>query len=92
MTKRAVVTLGDRLRKARMDKNMSQYDVAKAAGVRPEVISRLETGKSPGSLTSLHKIAPVLGLTIDELTVDTQPGIKPARGKPTPASKGKKTT
>ncbi|HEY3493811.1 MAG TPA: helix-turn-helix transcriptional regulator [Polyangiaceae bacterium] len=70
MTKRAIVTVGDKLRKARLDKNLSQYDVAQAAGVRPEVVCRIETGKSRGALASLYKIAPVVGLTLDELVGD----------------------
>lgn len=91
MTKRAPVTLGDKLKKARTAKNLSQYDVAKLAGVRPEVVNRIENGRSAGSLASLHRIAPVLGLSIDELVADMKPGIRPAGGRP-PANKGKKAT
>ncbi len=71
MTKRSVPTVGDKVRAARVKKKMSQYELAQQAGVRPEVVSRIETGKSDGSLTSLHRIAPVLGLTLDELTSDS---------------------
>ncbi len=70
MARRNVITLGDKLRKRRTDLKKSQYDVAKEAGVRPELISRLENGRSDGSFASLHKIAHVLGMTIDELTAD----------------------
>lgn len=83
MTKRAVVTIGDKLRAKRKKLELSQYEVARLAGLRPEVISRLETGKSDGSLGSLHKLAPVLGFTIDELLADQTT----AKAKP----KGKKT-
>lgn len=72
MTKRAPITLGDKLRAKRLAMKKSQLEVAIEAGLRPEVISRLENGKSPGSLASLHKLAPVLGLSIDELTKDQQ--------------------
>jgi transcriptional regulator with XRE-family HTH domain len=71
MSKRAVVTLGDKVRAARTQKNLSQLELAQKAGVRPEVVSRIETGKSPGSLGSLYKLAPHLGLTIDELAPQT---------------------
>lgn len=73
MTKRALVTLGDKLRAKRLALKKSQYEVAVEAGLRPEVISRLENNKSPGSLVSLHKLAPVLGLTIEELANLSQP-------------------
>ena len=72
MVKRAVVTIGDRLRAARIKLKKSQYEVAVESGLRPEVISRLETGKTGASLVSLHKLAPVLGLSIDELVKDQQ--------------------
>lgn len=70
MTKRALVTIGDRLRAKRLALKKSQYEIAVEAGLRPEVISRLETGKSNASLASLHKLAPVLGFSIDELMKD----------------------
>ena len=82
MSKRPVVTLGDRLRAARLKAQKSQYQVAREAGVRPEVVSRIETGKSPGSLGSLHTIAPVVGLTIDDLTTDPTVIAKPKGKKP----------
>lgn len=84
MAKRAVITLGDKLRAARLKQKKSQYEVAVECGLRPEVISRLETGKSGASLASLHKLAPVLGLTIDELMAD--PAAAPAK---TATKKGK---
>lgn len=67
MPKRSVPTVGDKVRAARNKKQLNQYQLAQQAGVRPELISRIETGKSDGSLASLHKIAPVLGLTLDDL-------------------------
>lgn len=83
MSKRAP-TLGDRLRSLREKKNLSQYDVATAAGIRPESLSRLETGKSQtATLASLHKLAPVLGCTIDDIIGNLAPATvaKKKRGK-----------
>lgn len=60
------VTLGDRLRNAREKLGKSQWDVATEAGLRPETLSRLENGSSAG-LSSLHKLAPVLGLDVMRL-------------------------
>lgn len=88
MKKPAVVTVGDRVRAARNAKALSQLDLATAAGLRPEVISRLERGTTASSLASLHKLAPVLGVTLDELLngkptapVKAAPAAKPAKKK-----------
>jgi DNA-binding XRE family transcriptional regulator len=81
MTKRApVATIGERLRAKRLALKKSQYEVAVEAGLRPEVISRLENNKTKASLTSLHKLAPILGFSIDELTRDQSFASKP-KGK-----------
>lgn len=98
MSKRIVVTLGDRVKSRREKAGLTQYELAMKAGMRPEAVSRIETGKSPASLASLHKIAPVLGTTIDELLKDESqsppqgPAVKktPASGPTTKkATKGK---
>lgn len=65
--KRLVVTIGDKLRAAREKLEKTQYEIAVASGLRPEVISRLENNKTAATLASLHKLAPVLGFSIDEL-------------------------
>lgn len=80
MTKRATVTLGDQVRAARIKKGLTQYQLAQDAGLRPEVISRLENGKSGSSLASLHKLAPLLGLSLDDLAPDLR---KPKKKKGT---------
>lgn len=61
------ITIGDRVRAARVKRGLTQNELANAAGIRPEVISRLENSRCAASLTSLCKIAPVLRITIDEL-------------------------
>lgn len=62
-----VVTIGDKLRKLREKAGKTQYEVAIAAGIRPEVLCRLEGNKNPAALSSLHKLAPVLGFTVETL-------------------------
>lgn len=80
MSKPRVATIGDKVRAARTKLGWSQYELAQQAGVRPEVISRIETGKSGASLASLHKICPKLGLSLDDLTSDpAQSGAKSKR-------------
>lgn len=94
MTKRALVTLHDKLRAARQRLGKTQYEIALEAGVRPEVVSRLERGIGRGSLASLHKLCPVLGLSLDELVADTNLNAKPTvastKAKPAPKKKGTK--
>lgn len=58
------------MRKKRIDLGKTQYDIAREAGVRPELINRLENGRTQGTLASLWKICPVLGTSIDELMRD----------------------
>lgn len=70
MAKRLTVTVGDRMRAKRLQLKLSQLEVANLAKVRPETVNRIETGRSPASLASLHKIAPVLGTTVDGLLQD----------------------
>ena len=79
MTKRASVTVGDRVRAKRLALKLSQYEVAKLAGIRPETMSKLETGKNAASLVTLHKVAPILGTTIDELLNDETTAPKPPK-------------
>ena len=78
-----VITIGDRLKAKRLALKKSQYEVAVEAGLRPEVISRLENNRSNASLASLHKLAPVLGFSIDELVKD-QTSVKQQKGKARP--------
>jgi transcriptional regulator with XRE-family HTH domain len=42
-------------------------------------MSKLETGKNAASLVTLHKVAPILGTTIDELLNDETTAAKPPK-------------
>lgn len=61
--------VGQRLRKMREERGLSQEELASAAGVRQGNISRLERGKvaSPG-IDLLSKVAAGLGVSVEELT------------------------
>ena len=85
------MTLGDELRSARKKLGKTQYEIAVEAGLRPEVVSRLETGKSRASLLSLHKLCPILGLSLDTLTAAHKLDGSPAPLPPSPAKKKKGT-
>jgi transcriptional regulator with XRE-family HTH domain len=80
MPRKTVISIGDRVSSRRRQLEMSQYELATKSGLRTEVISRLERGRSPASLVSVCKLAPVLGMTLDELV----------NGSEALASKGKK--
>jgi len=50
--------------KERIKRGWSQTDLAKAVGSRQPVISRLERGEGNPSLSTLHKIAKALDLSL----------------------------
>jgi transcriptional regulator with XRE-family HTH domain len=72
--KKPIITIGDRVLAARQKLKLTQFDVAKASGLRPETIGKIEKGRSRAELASLHALCPVLGLTIEELVSNDQPG------------------
>lgn len=65
--KRIVLTVGDRIRKARENKGLSQWELATRAGIRPETVSHLECNRRQAALGSLWKLAPVLGVKMEWL-------------------------
>ena len=60
-------TIGDRLRKARTAKGLTQEQLAEAVGVQPETISRYERGTIPLSLTQLFEVAAALDVGVEAL-------------------------
>jgi transcriptional regulator with XRE-family HTH domain len=93
MTRKATVTtLGDRIRHAREQQGLTQFELASRAGIRPEVLNRIERGKSVGALGSLHKLAPLLSISIEELVGlrGTTPAITKPASKAESGKKGKR--
>lgn len=79
----AVLTeLGERLRAARLPRNLSQQQLAEEAGVGRMTVQRLEQGGST-SLTSLIRILRALG------AVDALAGLLPAPG-PSPLEEARR--
>ncbi len=66
---RFVDTMQTRIREYRTRVNLTQEDLARAAGVRRETIVFLEQGKYNPSLRLAHHIARALHTTIDELFI-----------------------
>ena len=58
-----------RIKEFRARYQMTQADLAEAAGVRRETIVFLEAGKYNPSLKLAHAVAKELGTTIDELFI-----------------------
>jgi DNA-binding XRE family transcriptional regulator len=59
--------LANRLRVARVERNLSQTELARAAGVSRQTISSIETGQyGPSALLAL-RLAAVLGVPVAEL-------------------------
>jgi transcriptional regulator with XRE-family HTH domain len=85
------VKLGDRIRHARTKRKWTQLELARQAGVVPDVISRLETGRTQqGAMTTLASIARALGTTVDAL-VGTPPHYQQKTGaKKAPVVKEKR--
>jgi transcriptional regulator with XRE-family HTH domain len=60
-------SFGERLRKAREDKGLSQSELADKAGFQPSAIAHFESGRRSPSFDNLRRIADALALTIDFL-------------------------
>ena len=58
---------GKNLKKIRLEKKMSQGDVARALGVHRSYISGLERGVRNPTLTNIERIAKALGINIQKL-------------------------
>jgi len=58
---------GQKVRELREAQRLSQLQLANACGVTQTMISKIEIGESDGTVTTLKKIANILGATTDEL-------------------------
>lgn len=65
--------LGALLRRARGDRSM--LEVALDAGISPETLRKIETGRiATPSFATIAAVAGVVGLSLDELWADLHPG------------------
>lgn len=58
---------GDQVREARLQRGLSQADVAHAAGLHPTYVSGIESGRRNPSVLSIYAIAGALGVPASEL-------------------------
>ena len=59
--------LGERLKKIRLEKGMSQGDIAKKLGVHRSYISGIERGIRNPTVKNVEKLADALGVDVSEL-------------------------
>lgn len=74
-------TLGDRIRKARIQYGMSQAELARRIGVSKNTMNLIESGKTPDPAVSrIRAIADILGISMDYLAgrKDEDPELEPA--------------
>ena len=72
--------LGTALRAVRMQRNLSQSDLARLLGISPSAVSQAERGRRGLSLETLLEACTKLDLTLDELLRgDVNPGYRLAR-------------
>ena len=69
--------LGKRIRTERIDKKMTQEELAERAGLHPTYIGQVERGEKSLTITSLEKIAEGLGISFSDLFENIQPPTKP---------------
>lgn len=75
--RRLIARLGQELRDARRDRNLSLSTIARAAGTSPSAVSRIERGRTVnGSLLTLARLGHAVGL---DLSVRFYPGADPVR-------------
>lgn len=60
--------LSERLRKVRLNKNLTQQEVAERAGLHLTYVGHLEAGKYHPTVFVVWKLAKALGVSIDTLT------------------------
>lgn len=61
------IKFGKRVKELRLQKKMSQGDLAKILGVHPTYISGIERGVRNMALKNIEKLANALGVKINEL-------------------------
>ena len=72
------MSFGKNLKRLRIERNLSQADIAQAVGVYQSMISAVETGERRPSLQLAFSIASFLGVTLDELNREHEPAVPTA--------------
>jgi transcriptional regulator with XRE-family HTH domain len=59
--------LGRNLRRARLDRKMTQEEVSEHSGVHATEVSRIESGKRDPQVSTVQRLAEAVGLTASDL-------------------------
>ena len=70
------MTLGERLKKCRTEKGLSQEQAAELIGVSRQAVTKWENGQSVPSSKNLLELAALYGLSVDELATGGSKGDK----------------
>lgn len=70
--------VGPRLRARRVERGMSQRELARRLGLSPSLISQIEKGQSRPSVSTLYGMVSELDLSLDELFLSRVPQDPPA--------------
>lgn len=62
-----MASFGREIRKARIDKNVRQRDLAEKLGMKQQYLSRIERDRVDVRLTVIRKIAAALGVSVHQL-------------------------
>ena len=73
-----VSAFGRNLRRLRIERNLSQKDVADAAGVQQAMIANIEGGDRRPSFATATAIAAYLGVSLDEMSKEYEPATEPS--------------
>lgn len=68
------MNIGERIKRIRKEKQMTQEAVAERAGVMAVSLSRWENGERDPKFGDVEKVAGALGVTMEELTREEKPG------------------
>lgn len=71
-SKEKSVTLGDVLKRHRMECQMTQEFVSEALGISRQAVSKWESGKSDPSTTNLLALAKLFGVNAEDLLKEVQ--------------------
>ena len=66
-------TLGERIRRLREDRGLTQQRLADLADLAQSAIARIEAGNREPLITSIQRIARALGVSVNDIVVDTLP-------------------
>lgn len=64
------MSYGNNIRRIRIERGLSQEELAQAVGVTGSAISRWESGQRQPNIEKLKKLSAALGVTVDELLQD----------------------